>query len=304
MPAIWQPGAVPARRRRQSLARPSACAGQRVDLLRQAFRILSPQGLRVAQLEEDLAGMPERTRNSERLITVVVPLLDEMESLTQLALELRQMADKNGLQIEVIFVDDGSVDGSWETIRQICQADRHNRGIRLSRNFGRAAALAAGFEAASGDVLIQMDADLQDVPEDVPLLLEKLDRGFEIVNGWKRDRHEAWHRGLIRRVFNGLTGRISGIALHDHGCGFRCFRVDVIRQLRPRGEMSRFIPVLGHARGYKITELQVRHRPRRWGRSKQGHPFWNGLSDLLIIAFPERSSRRTGDFIIQERFPG
>ncbi len=249
--------------------------------------------------------MPETRPSTERLITVVVPLRDEMESLTQLALELRQMAEKNRLRIESIFVDDGSVDGSWETIRQICRADHNNRGIRLSRNFGKAGALAAGFEAASGDVLIQMDADLQDLPEDVPRFVEKLSQGFDVVNGWKRERHEPWHRALIRGIFSRLIGKISGVALCDHGCGFKCFRTEVVRELHPRGEMFRFIPVLGHAQGYKITELQVRRRPRRWGRSKLGvHSIRNGLSDLLIITFPERSSRRAVKYVIQERIPG
>ncbi len=225
-------------------------------------------------------GMPDR------LITIVIPVLNENDSLLQLSTELGEVARQNRLRTEVIFVDDGSLDGSWETIRRLATGDYRIRGIRFRRNFGKAAALAAGFEAARGEIVFQMDADLQDVPSEIPRFLRELEAGCDIVNGWKRERQDPWHKVIPSRIFNRMVSRLTGLYLHDHNCGFKCFRAEAVKQLQLYGDMHRFIPVIGHARGYRVSEIEVLHRPRRHGRSKYGpHRFTKGFLDLLTVAF-------------------
>jgi len=229
--------------------------------------------------------MDEATSRAE-LITVVVPVFDENESLPQLAAELRKSADALPNPVEVIFVDDGSRDGSWNTICRLAAEDGRIKGIRFRRNFGKANALAAGFEAAAGKIVFQMDSDLQDDPAEIPRFLEKLKGGYDIVNGWKRTRYDPWHKVWPSRVFNGMVSRLTGLRLHDHNCGFKCFRAEVVKELQLYGDMHRFIPVIGHSRGYRVAELEVQHRPRRWGRSKYGvHRFTKGFLDVMTVTF-------------------
>lgn len=220
------------------------------------------------------------------LISVVLPVLNESESLEELARLLLAVAAAHGLQLEVIFVDDGSRDGSWEKIRRLAIGDPRLRGIRFRRNFGKAAALAAGFEVARGQVVFQMDADLQDDPAEIPQFLAKLEEGFDVVNGWKEHRRDAWHKVWPSRVFNWLVSRVTGLQLRDHNCGFKCFRAAVVKELPLYGELHRFIPVMAHARGYRVAELPVRHHARRFGKSKYGfHRFVKGFLDLLTVVF-------------------
>jgi glycosyltransferase involved in cell wall biosynthesis len=222
---------------------------------------------------------------AHRLISVVIPVLDEEDSLAELATRLDRMAQSHGLRLEVIFVDDGSRDGSWQIIRRLA-AENGVRGLRFRRNFGKAAALAAGFEAATGDVVFQMDADLQEDPAAIPQFLEKLDTGFDIVNGARRQRRDPWHKVYPSRVFNWMVGRLTGLQLHDHNCGFKCARAEVVKGLQLYGDMHRFIPVIGHARGYRVTEIDVEHQPRRFGRSKYGmRRFARGFLDLMTVTF-------------------
>jgi glycosyltransferase involved in cell wall biosynthesis len=228
---------------------------------------------------ESNTGKPE-------LISIVVPLLDESESLEELGNALLTVAATHGLDLEVIFVDDGSRDGSWDKIRRFAIANPHIRGIRFRRNFGKSAALAAGFDAALGQVVFQMDADLQDEPAEIPKFLTKLGEGFDVVNGWKQVRKDPWHRVWASRVFNWLVSRLTGVKLHDHNCGLKCFRAEVVKQLPLYGELHRFIPVMAQARGYSVAELPVEHHPRRYGRSKYGFPrFVKGFLDLLTVVF-------------------
>ena len=223
------------------------------------------------------------------LISVVLPVLNESESLEELARLLLAVAAAHGLQLEVIFVDDGSRDGSWEKIRRLAIGDPRLRGIRFRRNFGKAAALAAGFEVARGQVVFQMDADLQDDPAEIPQFLAKLEEGFDVVNGWKEHRRDAWHKVWPSRVFNWLVSRVTGLQLRDHNCGFKCFRAAVVKELPLYGELHRFIPVMAHARGYRVAELPVRHHARRFGKSKYGfHRFVKGFLDLPDRGFPHR----------------
>jgi glycosyltransferase involved in cell wall biosynthesis len=228
----------------------------------------------------------ESKPGKSELISVVLPVLNESESLEELGKTLLSVAARHGLQLEIIFVDDGSRDGSWDKIRQLSASDPRIRGIRFRRNFGKAAALAAGFDAALGQVVLQMDADLQDDPSEIPRFLDKLAEGFDVVNGWKRVRKDPWHKVWPSRVFNWLVSRLTGLKLRDHNCGLKCFRAEVVKELPLYGELHRFIPVMAHARGYRVAELPVEHHPRRYGRSKyRFHRFVKGFLDLLTVVF-------------------
>ena len=227
------------------------------------------------------------------MISVVIPTLNEAKSLHQLHRELDEVAKKNQYDLQVIFVDDGSTDGSWKTIEQLAARDERVLGIRFRRNFGKAAALSAGFDAAEGEIIITMDADLQDDPGEIPLLLAKLDQGFDVVSGWKQRRHDPWHKVWPSRVFNALVGKLTGVKLHDHNCGLKCYRRDVIYEVRLYGELHRFVPVLAASRGFEVGEVVVEHRPREHGQSKYG---WSrlpkGFLDLLTVQFITRFGQR------------
>ncbi len=220
------------------------------------------------------------------LISIVVPVNDEADSLGQLVEEIRAVAARNNLNIELVLVDDGSRDGTWDLIRRLASEDSRVRGIRFRRNFGKAAALAAGFDAAGGKIVFQMDGDLQDDPEEIPRFLARLADGFDVVNGWKKKRRDPWHKVWPSRVFNRLVSWSTGLRLHDHNCGFKCFRAEATKEIRLYGELHRFIPVIAHSRGYRVAEIEVQHRPRRFGRSKYGmRRFHKGLLDLMTVAF-------------------
>jgi glycosyltransferase involved in cell wall biosynthesis len=224
--------------------------------------------------------------NSGDVISVIVPVLDEVESLERLAEELSEVAEKHHLDMEVVFVDDGSHDGSWEVIQRLARTDPRLHGIRFRRNFGKAAALAAGFEAATGSFVLQMDADLQDDPAEIPAFLAKLREGFDVVNGWKRRRQDPWQKVWSSRVFNWMVSHLTGLKLHDHNCGIKCFRKEVVKQIQLYGELHRFIPVIAHSRGYLVAELEVRHRRRLYGHSKYGiQRYVRGFLDLMTVTF-------------------
>ncbi len=200
--------------------------------------------------------------------------------------ELRSALEPLDQEWEAIFVDDGSTDGSFAALTRLHAAEDNVRVIRLRRNFGKAAALAAGFAQAAGDTVVTIDADLQDDPAEIPRLLAKLDEGFDLVSGWKARRRDPIHRRLLSRVFNVVTGRISGLRLHDMNCGLKAYRAEVVRGLRIYGELHRFIPVLAHYQGYRVAELPVNHRPRAHGRSRYGvERYIRGFLDLLTVSF-------------------
>lgn len=219
-------------------------------------------------------------------LSIVVPVLNESESLLELTREIIASCDAAGISFEIIFVDDGSTDGSWAVIREAAKADTHVSGIRFRRNFGKAAALTAGMNAADGEYIMMMDADLQDDPAEIPKFIEKLESGFDVVNGWKQRRLDPWHKVYPSRVFNWMIGKLTGLWLHDHNCGLKLFRREVTHEVRIYGELHRFIPVLAHARGFRITELPVHHRERQFGHSKYGvRRFLRGFLDLLTVKF-------------------
>jgi dolichol-phosphate mannosyltransferase len=220
------------------------------------------------------------------MLSVIVPVFDEAESLPQLHRELDRVAADERYELQIIFVDDGSTDGSWSAIERLAADDARVLGIRFRRNFGKAAALAAGFDAASGERIVTLDGDLQDDPAEVPRLVAKIDEGFDVVSGWKRVRHDPWQRVAASRAFNWLVSGLTGIELHDHNCGLKCLRREVTHEVRLYGGLHRFIPVLAAARGFRVGEVAVQHRPRKYGRSKYFlSRFFKAFLDLLAVKF-------------------
>ena len=228
------------------------------------------------------------------MISVVVPLHNEQESLATLHAELDRVFKPGTFgPVEFLFVDDGSRDGSWSVIQELARADPKVRGIRFRRNFGKAAALTAGFEAARGAIVFTLDGDLQDDPAEIPRFLERLGQGFDVVSGWKRTRHDPWHKVYPSRVFNGMVSVLTGCRLHDHNCGFKAYRREVLREVGIYGELHRFVPVLAHAKGFRVCEIEVHHRSRRFGSSKYGVTrFVKGFLDLVTVRFLTRFSQR------------
>jgi glycosyltransferase involved in cell wall biosynthesis len=227
------------------------------------------------------------------VISVVVPVHDEERSVALLHDEIAAALDPLGRPWEVVFVDDGSTDGTFAALTRLHAAHDRVRVVRLRRNFGKAAALQAGFEEAEGDVVVTIDGDLQDDPAEIPQLLAKLEEGFDLVSGWKAKRRDPLTRRLPSRVFNWASGAVSGLRLHDLNCGLKAYRAEVLDGLRIYGELHRFIPVLAHYRGFRVAELPVNHRPRSFGRSRYGlERYARGLLDLLTVTFMGRYRHR------------
>ncbi len=231
-------------------------------------------------------------------VSVVIPLLDEEESLRELKSGIEKVLE--GLSFEIIFVDDGSQDGSWAVIDQLHQAQPEViRGIRFARNYGKSAALQKGFEAAQGAVVFTMDADLQDDPEELPAMRQQLlEGGLDLVSGWKKERHDPLSKTLPTKLYNWATRRVSGIHLHDFNCGLKCYRWQVVKAIEVQGEMHRYIPMLAKMAGFdKIGEKVVTHHARPYGVSKFGlERFTNGVLDLMTVGFIARFGRKPMHF--------
>jgi glycosyltransferase involved in cell wall biosynthesis len=226
------------------------------------------------------------------VLSVVVPVHDESASLAVLLEELRTTLDLTGAW-ETVFVDDGSDDGSFAVLARLHQEHDNVRVVRLRRNFGKAAALAAGFAHAEGELIVTLDGDLQDDPAEIPRLLAKLDEGFDLVSGWKATRRDPFVRRVLSRIFNYVVGWVSGVRLHDMNCGLKAYRAEVLRGLPLYGELHRFLPVLAHQRGFRVAELPVNHRPRAHGRSHYGmERYLRGFLDLLTVSFLGRYRHR------------
>jgi glycosyltransferase involved in cell wall biosynthesis len=226
-------------------------------------------------------------------ISVVIPLYNEVESLSELyqalATALLPFADR----CEMIYVDDGSTDGSFEVLKGLREGDKRVKVVRLRSNQGKAAALAAGFREARGGTIITLDADLQDDPKEIPRFLQKLEEGYDLVSGWKATRYDPWSRRFLSAIFNRVTSRLTGVELHDLNCGFKAYRNAVIRELRLYGELHRFIPVLASWRGFRIGEIEIEHHQRRYGRSKYGaERLPRGFFDLLTVLMLTRYTTR------------
>jgi dolichol-phosphate mannosyltransferase len=232
------------------------------------------------------------------LLSLVIPVFNERDSLTALHAEIAEVAAKLDERVEVIFVDDGSRDDSWQVIGALAAADPRVRGIRFRRNFGKAAALAAGFGAVRGRTIVTLDADLQDDPHEIPHFLEQLRTGLDVVSGWKKVRHDPWHKVFPSRVFNAFLSRFTGVFLHDHNCGMKAYRVEALREVHLYGEMHRFVPVLASARGFRVGELVIQHRARKFGSSKYGWKrFIKGGLDVVTVRLLTGFGRRPQHFI-------
>jgi glycosyltransferase involved in cell wall biosynthesis len=224
-------------------------------------------------------------------ISVVIPVYNEAESLPELQRELALALERTGQSWEILYVDDGSRDGSDRVIAELAAADRRVRGLSFRRNFGKSAALAVGFRLARGAWVVTMDADLQDDPTELPKLIAALDEGYDLVSGWKTQRRDPITKTLPSRLFNAVTSMVVGIRLHDYNCGFKLYRREVVESIEVYGELHRFVPALAHWRGFRVGEVGVNHRPRRYGRSKFGAArFVNGFLDLLSAAFLSSSA--------------
>ncbi|HTO91267.1 MAG TPA: glycosyltransferase family 2 protein [Candidatus Sulfotelmatobacter sp.] len=224
-------------------------------------------------------------------LSVVVPALNEADSLPELCRELSAALDATGRSWEIVLVDDGSRDGTEAAIATLAAGDSRIRGVSLRRNFGKSAALATGFRVARGALVFTMDADLQDDPAELGKLMAKLDEGYDLVSGWKQSRQDPISKTLPSKLFNAVTSWVSGVRLHDFNCGFKLYRREVTQALDVYGEFHRFMPALAHWAGFRVAEVPVHHRRRKYGKSKFGAArFVNGFLDLMSAAFISTSA--------------
>lgn len=232
-------------------------------------------------------------------LSIVVPLKNEAESLPELEAWIRRVVEQHGFSYEIIFVDDGSTDASWAVIEGLRPANPNVRGIKFRRNYGKSAALHTGFQAARGEVVITMDADLQDSPDEIPELYRMIrEDGYDLVSGWKKKRHDPLEKRLPSKLFNAVASRMSGIRLHDFNCGLKAYRHAVVKAVEVYGEMHRWIPVLAKWAGFtQIGEKVVEHRARQYGHSKYGwERYVNGFLDLLSVYFVGKFGKRPMHF--------
>jgi glycosyltransferase involved in cell wall biosynthesis len=233
-------------------------------------------------------------------LTLVIPLLNEEESLPELAAWIERVMNTHHFSYEVIMVDDGSTDGSWEVIENLRKNNHHIKGIRFQRNYGKSAALNEGFKAATGEVVITMDADMQDSPDEIPELCRMvIEDGFDLVSGWKKKRYDnTLTKNIPSKLFNAAARRMSKIQLHDFNCGLKAYKNKVVKSIEVYGEMHRYVPVLAKWAGFKkIGEKIVEHRPRKYGVTKFGWSrFINGFLDLLTIFFVGKFGKRPMHF--------
>ena len=225
-------------------------------------------------------------------ISAVVPVYNETESLEQLHRELITILPNTGRH-EIIYIDDGSNDGSGNVLKEIADGDARVKIISFFRNYGKAAALAAGFRAAAGEVVITLDSDLQDDPGEIPAMIELLDQGWDMVSGWKKVRHDPLIRRLSSKFFNFVLRLMTGVSIHDFNCGLKVYRAEVAKSVEIYGGLHRYIPALAKYKGFKVTEKIVQHRPRPYGRTKYGPArYFHGLLDLITVLFLGRYFQR------------
>ena len=229
-------------------------------------------------------------------LSVVIPAKDEEESLPLVVARIIAACAAGGHSLrDIVLVDDGSSDGTWKVMSKLALENTVVQAIRLRRNFGKATALMVGIGACGGDVIITMDADLQDDPDEISRFLATLDQGYDLVSGWKKERHDPLSKTLPSRLFNKVTARISGVGLNDFNCGFKAYRREIFDSIELYGELHRYVPVLANALGYRIAEIPVRHHPRRFGSSKYGVArYLRGFLDLLTVILITRFAYRPG----------
>lgn len=233
-------------------------------------------------------------------ISVVIPLLNEEESLPELAQWIKKVMDQNNFSYEILFIDDGSSDNSWKVIEDLGKENSNIKGIRFQRNYGKSAALNVGFEATQGDVVITMDADLQDSPDEIPELYKMIkEEGYDLVSGWKKVRYDSkWAKNIPSKFFNWTTRKISKIKLHDFNCGLKAYHSDVVKTIEVYGEMHRYIPIIAKWAGFlRIGEKVVIHQKRKYGTTKFGwNRFINGYLDLISIMFVSKFGKKPMHF--------
>ncbi len=226
-------------------------------------------------------------------ISILVPLFNEEESLSKLARAIVESLSKISSNYELYFVDDGSTDNSLNVIKELSKTNNRIKYISFRKNYGKSAALNIGFKNVSGDVVITMDADLQDDPAEIPNLIKELEKGFDLVSGWKKHRYDPFIKKYSSKFFNYVTKIMTGIKIHDFNCGLKAYRKDVVKDIDIHGELHRYIPVLADWKGYKVTEIPVKHHPRRYGKTKFGvSRFFKGFLDLVTVIFTTRYIRR------------
>ena len=228
-----------------------------------------------------MASEPQQTPE----ISFVIPAMNEEDSLQELTSKIAEHVGTDNF--EIILIDDGSTDDTWAVIQALADLNpRHVRGLRFRSNRGKAAGLQAGFDVAKGDLIFTMDADLQDDPKEIPRFIAKIHEGYDLVSGWKAVRHDPWHKVLPSRVFNRMLSYFSQVKLHDHNCGFKCYRREVAKSIKLFGELHRMVPSLAGMQGFKVTEIVVQHHARQFGVSKYGvERFIRGFSDMLTMGF-------------------
>lgn len=232
--------------------------------------------------------------NSFKKISVVIPLFNEEESLRPLAAEIKKVfSEMQQVDYEVLFIDDGSSDKSPEVLKELYRESNKFKFIQFNRNYGKSAALSVGFKHTTGDIVITMDADLQDDPKEIPSLLDKINEGYDLVSGWKKIRHDPFIKRTTSRIFNFVTSLTTGIKIHDFNCGLKAYKKEVIKSLNVYGEMHRYLPVLAQWNGFKVAEIPVQHHVRRYGKTKFGASrFIKGYLDLITIIFTTRYLKR------------
>ena len=237
--------------------------------------------------------MPSAVKARTPYLSIVVPLYNEEESLRELFAKIREVVGKMKRPFEVIFVDDGSSDNSFKVLQELHAAHPQVKVIRFRRNFGKSAALSVAFKEVLGEFVVTMDADLQDDPEEIPELIEKIGDSYDLVSGWKKVRFDPLTKTIPSRFFNYVTGKLTGIPIHDFNCGLKAYRREVVKGINVYGELHRYIPALAHWAGYRVTEKPVQHHPRKYGHTKFGiSRFFNGFLDLLTVLFTTRYIRR------------
>ena len=237
--------------------------------------------------------MPNNSNSTKAAISVVIPLYNEEKSLAELHNRIILALQSLSSNYELIFVDDGSTDNSFSVIRDLHKRDDRVKAIRFRKNFGKASALSAGFKEAEGITIITIDADLQDLPEEIPILIKKMDEGYDLISGWKFKRKDPLLRRIASRLFNLVTSFYTGVKIHDFNCGLKCYRREVIEELDLYGELHRYIPAIANWKGFKVGEAKINHQPRIHGKSKFGSErYLRGLFDLLTIImltkYPEK----------------
>jgi glycosyltransferase involved in cell wall biosynthesis len=234
----------------------------------------------------------DRQHDTARELSIVIPLFNEEQSLRELYDKIRNALSRNQ-KFEIIFVDDGSTDNSMRILHDLRHRDRRIKIIRFRRNYGKSAALSVGFSHAKGDIIITMDADLQDDPNEIPNLVNEIKKGFDLVSGWKKKRRDPITKTIPSKFFNFVVSKMTGIKLHDFNCGLKAYRKEVVKEIEIYGELHRYIPVLAHWRGFKIGEIVVQHYARKFGKTKYGlGRFWKGFLDLVTTLFTTRYLQR------------